>query len=540
MDKALINVAPATNWNRINHMNGHDKPDSKPIKASTGWDTPEPVELPLPAVESITADMIPAPLRGWLEDVGHRMQVPLSFVAAPAIVLVGSVIGSRCTVRPKVNDDWTVVPNLWGGVVGTPSMLKTPSLKESLRPLAKLENDARTNHEIEKLEYSVERDGINAQLDGIKASLKKAFKDGGDTDILKAQLREVKESEPTEPALKRYRTNDATVEKLAELCQQNPEGILVFRDELVGLLASFEKDGHEQAKTFYLEGWSGDGSYTVDRIQRGTEFIKKICLSVFGGIQPEKLNSYLRKVMQGDNDGFIQRFQLLVYPDEPKRTEYVDKSPNIDERERAQGIINTIDRMDFTQYGARLNNRGGDVPHFQFSAEAQQVFVEYYMTLQNRLSTDEELTPIMREHLGKYRSLMPSLALIFHLIDVADGNVTEAGINLASASMAVRWCEVLETHANRIYNGLGNASNAATLALSKKIKKGALNDGFTARDIARKGWAGLNKTKIVDSAISELCELDWLRAIAEESQESTSGRPKKPRYAINPELMKTT
>ena len=530
-----VKVAPQTNFNDPKIVTFKSSKVSK-----SEWDDPEPVELPLPPAEPITEDMLPAPLRGWLEDVAHRMQVPISFVAAPAVVLVASVIGSRCTVRPKVNDDWTIVPNLWGGVVGTPSMLKTPSLKEALRPLAKLEENARTNHEIEKLEYSVERDGINAQLDSIKSALKKAFKDGGDTVILKAQLREAKESEPQEPALKRYRTNDATVEKLAELCQQNPEGILVFRDELVGLLASFEKDGHEQAKTFYLEGWSGDGSYTVDRIQRGTEFIKKICLSVFGGIQPEKLNGYLRKVMQGDNDGFLQRFQLLVFPDEPKRTQYIDRSPNLPERERAQKIISTIDAMDFTQHGARLNSRGSDVPHYQFSPEAQEIFIEFYMTLQNRLLNEEELTPIMREHLGKYRSLMPSIALIFHLIDLADGSTTEAGISLGAAQMAVRWCAVLETHAHRIYNGLGNATNAATLALSKKITKNALSSGFTAREVARKCWSGLDKTKVVEEAIKELCELDWLQPINEDSQESTNGRPKKPRFEINPKLSKPT
>ena len=502
------------------------------------WEIPDPLELPLPPVEDITPDMLPAPFRGWLTDISERLQVPLAFVAAPAVVLVGTVIGSRCTVRPKANDDWTVVPNLWGGVVGTPSMLKTPSLKEALHPLKKLEANAATDFEIEKLEYDVEKEGINAQQESIKSALKKAFKDGGEeVDALKVQLREIMESQPEAPSMKRYRTNDATVEKLADLCQQNPNGLLVFRDELVGLLASFEKDGHEQAKTFYLEGWAGDGSYTVDRIQRGTQFIKKICLSVFGGIQPEKLNGYLQKVIAGDNDGFLQRFQLLVYPDEPKAVRYVDRSPNHAEKERAQKVVSFINSMDFLQYGARRNSQGSDVPHFGFSPEAQPLFVEYYVNLQNRLLTDTELMPIMKEHLGKYRSLMPSLALIFHLIEIADGVTVEPGISLQATQMAVCWCKVLETHANRIYNGLGNSVNAATRALSKKLLSGKLSNGFNAREITQNGWSALTKTKVVEKAIGELIELGWLLELpTPKSENNHKGRPAKPRYCINPNI----
>ncbi len=42
----------------------------------------------------------------------------------------------------------------------------------------------------------------------------------------------------TEPQIahcKRYGTNDATIEKLQELLSQNERGLLLFRDELVGL-----------------------------------------------------------------------------------------------------------------------------------------------------------------------------------------------------------------------------------------------------------------------------------------------------------------
>ena len=45
-------------------------------------------------------------------------------------------------IRPKRKDDWLVVPNLWGGVIGPPSKKKTPALSEMLKALHRLEKSA--------------------------------------------------------------------------------------------------------------------------------------------------------------------------------------------------------------------------------------------------------------------------------------------------------------------------------------------------------------------------------------------------------------
>jgi hypothetical protein len=95
--------------------------------------------------------------------------------------------------------------------------------------------------------------------------------------------------------------------------------MLVLRDELVGLIASWDRDGREGERTFYLEGWNGYGSFDTDRIKRGTIFIPNLCISIFGGIQPDKLIVYLEQASKAlSNDGLLQRFQMLVYPDYPR------------------------------------------------------------------------------------------------------------------------------------------------------------------------------------------------------------------------------
>jgi putative DNA primase/helicase len=53
-------------------------------------------------------------------------------------------------------------------------------------------------------------------------------------------------------------------------------------------------------------------------------------MSMLGGIQPGRLRSYLVDAIKDGpgNDGLIQRFQLLVWPDTSTDWTYVDRAPN--------------------------------------------------------------------------------------------------------------------------------------------------------------------------------------------------------------------
>ena len=106
---------------------------------------PDPAELPegLPAVQPFDPILLPENLRPWITDTAARMQVPLDFPAIASMVALGSVVGRKMGIRPKRRDDWTVIPNLFGGIVGRPGLLKTPALQEACRPLICLEMAAK-------------------------------------------------------------------------------------------------------------------------------------------------------------------------------------------------------------------------------------------------------------------------------------------------------------------------------------------------------------------------------------------------------------
>lgn len=125
---------------------------------------------------------------------------------------------------------------------------------------------------------------------------------------------------------------------------------------------------------------------------------------------------------------------------------------------------------------------------------------------------------------------MPSLALIFHLINIADGQPGGPVSSLA-AQQAAAWCEYLESHARRIYGLVADVSIRAAAELARKIQKGTLQDGFTVRDIYRNEWHLLDKKELVEAACSELMEAGWLRQyIAEEGKTRLI-------YSINPKIL---
>lgn len=180
----------------------------------------------------------------------------------------------------------------------------------------------------------------------------------------------------------------------------------------------------------------------------------------------------------------------------------------------------------------------GDIPFFRFNSDAQEVFVEWITRLEREKLRNDELSPYLKEHFAKYRSLMPSLALIFHLITNVQRPILPR-VGEQSARLAVRWCQYLESHAMRIYNGLGKFEQQAAYELSKKISALVLPETFKARDVQKKNWHLLNDRKAIDAAIAELVEAGWVKQLPQaEPVPGQVGRRPAPAYRINPKTRK--
>ena len=376
------------------------------------------------------------------------MQCPPDFVAVTVIVALGSLVGRKVTVRPKLHDDWSVVPNVWALLIGPPGIMKSPAQADGLRPLRALSAAAREAFNLEKAEYDIKAAAAKARTENSKKEAARLLTKDKGADIV--NLFKPQQPDGEEPTLKRYITTNATYEALGVIMQQNPNGVLVDRDEMLSLLDRLDEEGHADERGFYLSGWNGDAPYTVDRIGRGLDLhCDAVCISMIGGTQPARISQYLAQVRRGGrgNDGLIQRFAMMVWPDIPTTWRNVDRMPNKQARDDTFRVFQSLDTLDWRVIGAKRDRGvGGDeegLPYLRLSQEAHDLFVAWRTTLEHRLRQGE-LDSMMESHLAKYRKLVPGLALTIHLADAGKGEVSKI-----AAEKALRWATYLETHAAR-------------------------------------------------------------------------------------------
>jgi len=486
---------------------------NKAGKANALAASPEPLPE-LPGVLSFDYSYLPDTLRGYVQDISERMQCPPDFAAVGVLVMAATIIGRKVGVRPMKHNDWTVIPNLWGAVVGNSGVMKSPTLAAALSPIKKLQaaayetfNEAKAEHdaqaELAKLQQSVKKTKARASLKKDQAADVKGLLQSNDTEDA--------------PILLRYITNNASYEALGELLMENPNGLLVEADEIIGLLKQLDANGQEVARSFYLTAADGDKPYTFDRIMRGKGLhIDALCLSIIGGIQPGVLAEYVRQATGGGAgaDGLLQRFGLMVYPDISPNWKEVDRYPDSTAREAVNLLAERLDNLNPAEIGAEVDRYGG-VPFLRFDDAAQVLFSEWRASLETRLRSGEE-HPAIVSHLSKYRKLIPTLALINHLCDTRQGAVSEAAL-----LRAITFGEYLESHAQRIYSYATRPDIDAAKTLLKRLASGKLSSPFGARDIYRAGWAGLETPHKAQSAIDLLLEYHHLS----EEVIDTRGRP---------------
>lgn len=481
------------------------------------WPEPEDLDGSLPEVETLDPDLLPDSLRPLVEDIAERMQVPIDYPGVTTVSALGMATGRRALMQPKVHDSsWGVVAHPWGGIVGPPGVMKSPVISAIFAPLRKIEEEWGREYEADTLAYDESLETGKLELAVYKEEYKRARKKG--TDVPE----KIDSVSCLRPIERRITTTDPTIEMLHLLARDNPAGVGMVRDELTGFLAGLDRPGHESDRAFYLEGWNGDLPYIMDRIGRGSIRVEHLCVTIFGGIQPGRLRAYLGDVLRDgpSNDGLIQRFQTLIWPDIKPGWVYTDTRPNATALTAAEEVYRRITAMD-----------PGTPQRFRFDDQGQQLFEAWLTRLEMRLR-NEDMSPVMQAHLSKYRSLMPAIAL---LLSLADGATSV--VDFRHAQRAADWCEYLESHARRIYASHAPPEKLAAISLSKRFR-GMLKEGkhtISLRDIYRHEWYGLGTPEEARAALQVLNDAGW---VVQERQEPRAGRPSES-YRINPRILRS-
>ena len=90
---------------------------------------------------------------------------------------------------------------------------------------------------------------------------------------------------------------DTTIEAAQEILKDSPNGVLSYQDELSGWFGAMDKysggRGAAKDRGFWLQSFNG-GSYSVNRIGRGSVFIENLSVSIWAASSPSRSGSLPR------------------------------------------------------------------------------------------------------------------------------------------------------------------------------------------------------------------------------------------------------
>ena len=472
-------------------------------------------------------DILPPALAEYVADCAKRMRIPAEMIATPLLVAFGSVIGKKLCVQPRSKDPtWFEYPNLWGASILPPAMLKSPSLNAAMKFINELETIAQRSHAKAMAEWDSEERVRKIEIKVLENHAKAALKNG-DRGEARKLLDQVNEIKP--PIRKRFVISDATPEARLEILCDNPNGVLLLRDELDGHIAQLKKEGYENARAQELQFFDAHQDYTDDRIKRGSHIAEGPRMALYGNLQPAKVEKYLVDMHKGgSDDGYLQRLlQLAIQPTIPKEFELTEIKPDLAAEDKARRLFQSINSIPLERNS--LTRRIAPKV-LKLDTEAQEKFDAFLVAIEKKLRNQGISNPVLAAHYGKYRGTLPKLALIVALAD----NPAAISISLSAYERAESLLIFYREHAIRVYNVVARYDLMSAYELLDRIKMGQLHDGFNPRDdIQRREWPKLRSSGEIEAAIELLEKHGYLKIV----EEPTSGRPKRI-VRIRPELIR--
>lgn len=213
---------------------------------------------------------------------------------------------------------------------------------------------------------------------------------------------------------------------------------LFIKQELIEWLESLTRSHHSSRQELISKCWHNYRNLGANFQNRS--------FSVFGTTEPQILEKYLKAAKQDSyKECLIQRLQLLLFNDE-----IIDAPHNIDQR------VNVLARESVLHIFDKINcaaNSNSEICGVRFAKDAQEISDDWMMELEYKTRFVECEHSAYFGHLKKYRSLMPSLALIFWVLEGLNNIHGWGSVSSSAVLLAIKWCRYLEKHALRTYSG---------------------------------------------------------------------------------------
>jgi hypothetical protein len=303
---------------------------------------------------------------------------------------------------------------------------------------------------------------------------------------------------------------DATIEKLSELLRDNPRGILALHEELDTWLGSHDayRGGFgSRDRGEWLRLFDG-GAHQVDRIKRGSFFVRNWGASILGATTPAGLRRHAKDLPP---DGLIQRFLPVVVrpmtmPDSSVPQEQID-----------------VGRHAFEQRMREVFDAPTGVVRMTPGAAA--AFIARRDALRGEVEAVAALSEPMAGHAAKHAAMTARVALTMHALDNGAA-ATETMLEEETMHAAIAVMRTVARHALVLFaDTLASGDHIVTLARAvarailagkhEVVQRSALIQECRAyRDAAE---------HVREAALRFLIDAAWLTPLADGRQ--YAGRP---------------
>ena len=278
---------------------------------------------------------LPQSIQYVIETVSSVYQCPRDFVVSAVFMAQSTIVGKRaCSFDGKYNN----YPSLWMVNVADSGSNKSQPVKWVINPLLKRDKD---NYRL----YSQQKAELKESLCQEKIDI---------------------------PIFKQLIISDSTPEGRNKCLFQNPNGVILFRDELKGLLDDVGRYGRSGEISQLLSIFDNEG-FSINRKNEEPILITDPFMNIYGSIQPDVLKTVFGSPLLMGN-GFNQRW-LFCYPNKSPASMY---SKEVIPESCMQAWKLHIDGVDhfFNKFNASYV--------IYFDDAAKDAYVAYYNTLQRK------------------------------------------------------------------------------------------------------------------------------------------------------------
>jgi hypothetical protein len=338
--------------------------------------------------------LLPPVLEKFVYHAARSIGCDPAFIALPVLVVVAGMVGATRTI--KLKDDWCEPAIVWGAVIADSGTLKTPAVRPVMRPVYKLQVELGREHE----------------------------------DELKRWKENHRDDEKA-PTGKKVVCSDVTVEKVADLLERNPRGLLLYRNELAGWFASFTRnrprggsDVQSWLEMFGLETLIVDRKGTGKPGERNSLYIPHAAVSVVGTIQP----GIFRRAMTDEalETGLAARILVVMPPKKRKRWTDLCIAPDV-----ADGYEQLIRHL----YEKLTLGKDEPPVALPLTAEARQAWQKFYNAW---AEVQESAGEVLTAAYAKLEGYAARFALLHCLVSNVDAD--RVGVESVNAGVALaKW-----------------------------------------------------------------------------------------------------